>query len=159
MSKINVLQRAASLRQHADRLTALVENKRAKVADASDVIDPAFSRGANELERVQRFLRATPASAITAGADMADHLDAGDLDPFLLQIRTPAQVEALLIYEAMPTSDRETFQQLATAGFDAASDGTTIMRCTLRVRRAKDVPSPYAKAALLALDAAEKENA
>ncbi len=113
MPKINVLQRAATLRQHADRLTALIESKRAKSADASD---------ANELARVQRLLRA-----------MVDRLDAGNLDPFLLQVRTPAQVEALLIYETMPAPDRETFQQLAAAAFDAAS-------------------FPYAKAALLALD-------
>ncbi len=116
MPKINVLQRAATLRQHADRLTALIESKRAKSANASD---------ANELERVQRLLRA-----------MADRLDAGNLDPFLLQVRTPAQVEALLIYETMPAPDRETFQQLAAAGFDAAS-------------------FLYAKAALLALETSE----
>jgi len=113
MPKLNVLERAAAFRQHADRLSALIESKRAKSADASD---------ADELERVQRLLRA-----------MADHLDAGDLDPFLLQVRTPAQVEALLIYETMPTPDREMFQRLTAAGLDAAS-------------------FPYAKAALLALD-------
>jgi hypothetical protein len=112
MSKINVLQRAATLRQHADRLTVPIGNQRQR-ANASD---------ANELERVQRLLRA-----------MADHLDTGDLDPFLLQVRTPAQVEALLIYETMPTPDRETFQRLTAAGLDATS-------------------FPYAKAALLALD-------
>ncbi len=112
MSKINVLQRAATLRQHADRLTAPIESQRRRV-NAPD---------ADALERVQRLLRA-----------MADRLDADNLDPFLLQVRTPAQVEALLVYETMPAPDRETFQRLAAAGFDAAA-------------------FPYAKAALLALE-------
>ncbi len=112
MPRINVLQRAAELRQNAERLDALIESKRAKSA----------REDADELTRVQRLLRA-----------MADRLDAGTLDPLLLQVRTAAQVETLLVCDVMSPVNREQFKRLAAAGLDAAS-------------------FPYAKAALLALE-------
>ena len=121
--KINVLQRAAELRQHADRLNALIENAHGRDAEPSD-------RGyAEELERTQRLLRA-----------IADRLEESTLDPFLLQVRNAAQIQTLLLCDEMPFPTSEQFRRLAAAGLDAAS-------------------FPYAKAALLALDAAEKENA
>ncbi len=105
---LDILRQAATLRSSADALAAQIASKR----------DPVT---ASELARVQRLLRA-----------MADMLDADELDPFLLQVRTRAQVKELLRWDEMPSPGSESFKQLAAAGLDASS-------------------FPLAKAALLAL--------
>jgi len=93
-------QNADALRQAAQRLTAQIQSPRTSPTDAQ------------HLEQVQRLARA-----------IADHLDAGTLDPFLHRVKTLAQVEFLLQWNNPPVTawDVSLLNRVVALGLDAGS--------------------------------------
>ena len=91
---------ADALRLAAQRLTVQIQSPRTSSTDA------------RHLEQVQRLARA-----------IADHLDAGTLDPFLRRIKTLAQVEFLLQWNDPPviTWDLSLLNRVVALGLDAGS--------------------------------------